>query len=70
MGIISLRLPEEMDNKLDEIKKETNRPKSYFIKKALEEYLFDVSLHQKALDRLNDASDNIISSESMGKEIS
>jgi RHH-type transcriptional regulator, rel operon repressor / antitoxin RelB len=69
MGIISLRLPEELEYKLNNIKKETNRPKSYFIKKALEEYLFDVALYQKALDRLNDASDEILSSEKMKKEI-
>jgi len=70
MGTISLRLPEELDKQLDRITKEANRPKSYFIRKSLETFLFEIALYQKSLDRLNDSSDEIISSEKMQKEIS
>lgn len=36
---VSVRLPEELTGKLEEISKETERPKSFHIQKAIEQYL-------------------------------
>jgi predicted transcriptional regulator len=37
--MLSVRLDKELKAKLEEIAKETNKPKSFFIKEALKEYL-------------------------------
>lgn len=70
MGIFTIRLQKETEKKLEEISKETKRPKSYFVKMALEEYLSDIALYQRALDRLNNPKDKIISADEMEKELS
>jgi len=62
---ISIRLPDEIAKQLDGIAGETERPRSYIIKKALELYLEDYADLQIALDRLHDKQDSIIS----GKEL-
>ena len=62
---ISVRLPKELANQLDNIAKETERPRSYIIQKALESYIDDYADLQVALDRLHDRTDPIVS----GKEL-
>ena len=62
---ISVRLPKELAEQLDSIAKETDRPRSYIIQKALESYIEDYADLQIALDRLHDKTDTIIS----GKEV-
>lgn len=37
--MITLRLPEEMDKRLSQLAKQTNRSKSYYIKRAIQEFL-------------------------------
>ena len=59
---ISVRLPEELAEQLDTISKETQRPRSFIIQKALESYIEDYADQQIALDRLHDKTDTIISS--------
>ena len=49
---ISIRLPDELAEHLKGIAKETDRPRSYIIQKAIEVYLEDYSDLQVALDRL------------------
>ena len=66
---ISIRVPDELAAKLSEIAKETERSKSFLIKKALEAYLAELADFQVAYDRLHDATDPVISIESMRKEI-
>ena len=66
---ISIRVPDELAAKLSEIAKETERSKSFLIKKALEAYLAELADYQVAYDRLHDATDPVISIESMRKEI-
>jgi RHH-type transcriptional regulator, rel operon repressor / antitoxin RelB len=61
---ISVRLPKELSERLDNIAKETERPRSYIVQKALEAYLEDYADLQVALDRLHDKTDAVIS----GKE--
>jgi len=62
---ISVRLPKYLADQLDGIAKETERPRSFIIQKALESYIEDFADLQIALDRLHDKSDPIIS----GKEL-
>ena len=67
--MITVRLPDKLAKELSNISRITERPKSYFIQKALENYLNEQAELQIALDRLRDISDPIISLEEMRKEI-
>jgi len=51
--MLSIRLPEEMENKLRQISIATKRPKSYFVKEALTNYLDDLEDFCVALDRIS-----------------
>lgn len=66
---ISVRLPEALASRLDSIAKETERPRSFIIQKALETYIEDYADLQIALDRLHDQSDTVVSSEEMRKSL-
>jgi RHH-type rel operon transcriptional repressor/antitoxin RelB len=66
---ISIRIPEDLASKLSEIAKETERPKSFHVQKALEAYLVELADLQIALDRLRDPSDPIVSIDEMRKEL-
>ena len=66
---ISVRLPKTLANQLDSIAKETERPRSYIIQKALESYIEDYADLQVALDRLHDKTDPIISGKEMRKSL-
>jgi RHH-type rel operon transcriptional repressor/antitoxin RelB len=66
---ISIRIPEELATRLSDIAKETERPKSFHVQKALEAYLNEVADLQVAIDRLRDTSDPVISLEEMRKEL-
>lgn len=57
---ISVRLPQELAEKLDGIAKETQRPRSFIIQKALESYIEDFADLQITLDRLHDKKDPIV----------
>ena len=50
--IITVRLPEEISDKLDDLSLEIRRKKSFIIKSALEQYLDEYADYQIALDRL------------------
>jgi RHH-type rel operon transcriptional repressor/antitoxin RelB len=63
--VFSVRLPEKLLNALDQISKETERPKSFHIQKALEMYFEERAHLQIAPDRLNDPTDPIITSNDM-----
>ena len=66
---ISIRLPDELAEHLKGIAKETDRPRSYIIQKAIEVYLEDYSDLQVALDRLRDKTDSVIPSKEMRKSL-
>ncbi len=69
MKVITVKIPEDTDKRLDSICKETTRTKSFFVRKAIEQFLSKTAVYQKALDRLNDVTDEVISLEEMDKEI-
>lgn len=66
---ISVRLPKNLASQLDSIAKETERPRSFIIQKALEAYIEDYADLQIALDRLHDKGDEVISSDDMRKSL-
>jgi len=66
--IITVRLPEEISDKLDDLSLEIRRKKSFIIKSALEQYLDEYADYQIALDRLKDKKDKIKTSEDLRKE--
>ncbi len=66
---LSVRLPESLAKELKKVALLTERPKSFLIQKALENYLQDQADLQIALDRLRDTSDPVITIEEMRKEI-
>ncbi|MGZ8428365.1 MAG: type II toxin-antitoxin system RelB family antitoxin [Candidatus Deferrimicrobiaceae bacterium] len=66
---ISIRLPDALAEQLKGVAKETDRPRSYIIQKALESYLEDIADLQIALDRLRDKSDSLVTSAEMRKSL-
>jgi RHH-type rel operon transcriptional repressor/antitoxin RelB len=66
---ISVRLPKNLASQLDGIAKETERPRSFIIQKALEFYIEDYADLQIALDRLHDKSDEVITAKEMRKSL-
>ena len=66
---LSVRVSDELAAKLAEIAKETERPKSFHVQKALEAYLAEIADLQVAYDRLHDTADPAISIEEMRKEL-
>jgi RHH-type rel operon transcriptional repressor/antitoxin RelB len=65
--MLSIRLPKKLEEELDLISKRTERPKSYFIRKALEQYLEDLKDYTIALDRLNDKRTEYLTPEEANK---
>jgi len=66
---VSVRLPKALAEQLDGIAKETERPRSYIIQKALESYIEDYADLQVALDRLHDKTDPVISGKDLRKSL-
>ncbi|HEY3172806.1 MAG TPA: ribbon-helix-helix protein, CopG family [Thermoanaerobaculia bacterium] len=66
---VSVRLPDSTARALEDLAKASERPKTYFIEKALESYLAEHADYQVALDRLRDKDDPIISAAQLRKRI-
>jgi RHH-type transcriptional regulator, rel operon repressor / antitoxin RelB len=66
---VSVRLPKVLAEQLDSIARETERPRSYIIQKALESYIEDYADLQVALDRLHDKTDLVISGKDLRKSL-
>ncbi len=66
---ISIRIPDELAQQLNNVSKETERPRSFIIQKALESYIEDYADLQIALDRLHDKTDPIIPSKELKKSL-
>ena len=66
---ISVRLPKNLATQLDNIAKETERPRSFIIQKALESYIEDFADLQIALDRFHNTGDEVISAKEMRKSL-
>lgn len=66
---VSVRLPDELADQLEQLSEEIHRNKTYIITSALQKYLDEYADYQVALDRLRDKDDQIISSEEMRKSL-
>ena len=66
---ISVRLPKEVSERLDNVAQETERSRSFIIQKALESYLEEYADLQVALDRLRDTTDPAISGKALRAEL-
>lgn len=66
---ISVRIPERTARALEKLSKMTDRPKTYFVERALESYLAEYADYLIALDRLRDKDDPVISSAELKKRI-
>jgi RHH-type rel operon transcriptional repressor/antitoxin RelB len=66
---VSLRLPDSLLAALDRLAKLIDRPRSFLIRKALQNYLSEYADYQIALDRLRDKDDRLISAHELKKNL-
>ena len=64
---VSVRLPEDVAKRLEELAKSLVRPKTYIVTKALREYLEEYEDYLIALHRLNDKDDRLVSEKELVK---
>jgi RHH-type rel operon transcriptional repressor/antitoxin RelB len=64
---VSIRLPEDVAKRLDELAKSLDRSKTYIVTKALREYLEEYEDYLIALHRLNDKDDKVVSEKELVK---
>ena len=64
---ISVRLPEDIATRLEDLAKSLERPKTYIVTKALREYLDEYEDYLVALHRLNDKNDRVVSEKELVK---
>ena len=57
--MLAVRLPKELEMRLDSVVSETNRSKSYYIRKALEQFLEDREDYLLAVARLEEKNPRI-----------
>jgi len=67
--MISVRLDQKLEKELEEIAKITNRPKSFFIKEALKEYLEDIKDILEAKERISDPKRELIALDELKREL-
>ena len=68
MATFSLRLPEDVFNRLSSLAKKTRRSKSSFIQEIIEESLDDLEDGYIALERLNQKNARYLTTEELEKE--
>ncbi len=66
---VSIRLPDDIAERLEHLSNEIHRNKTYIIKSALEKYLDEYADYQIALDRLRDKDDSIVSSDEIRESL-
>ena len=64
---LSIRLPDDIAKRLDELAKSLGRPKEYIVTKALRECLEENEDYLIALQRLNDKNDRVFSKETLSR---
>ena len=62
---VSIRLPDDVAKSLEHLAATIDRPKTYVIRKAIEEYLREYADYLIALERLNDKDDAVLSESEM-----
>ena len=57
---VSIRLPDDIAKRLDDLARSLDRPKTYIVTKALREYLEEYEDYLIAMHRLNDKNDRVV----------
>jgi len=68
--MLSIRLDAQTQERIDKLSKATNRPKSFFVKEALANYLDDLEDYYDALKRKNSSDRELISFDELKKALS
>lgn len=66
---VSLRLPNDILHELDALGAQTERSRSFHVRKAIEHYLAKEADYQIALDRLHDKDDPILTGDEARAEL-
>ena len=64
---VSVRLPDDVARRLDDLAKSIDRPRTYIVTKALREYLAEYEDYLVAMHRLNDKNDRVVSEKELVK---
>lgn len=67
--MLSVKLPETMERRLNRLAEKTHRPKSFYVKEAIEEYLEEHEDAWLALERLSDKNAKYYTTEEMEKKL-
>ena len=67
--MISVRLDQETESKLKKLAEVTKRPKSFFVKEALKNYLDDLMDFYEVEKRINDKNRKLITLEELEKAL-
>jgi RHH-type rel operon transcriptional repressor/antitoxin RelB len=65
--MLSLKLPKELENRLENLAVKTKRSKSFYIRESLQQYLEDNEDGYFVLERLNDKNAEYLSHEEARK---
>jgi RHH-type transcriptional regulator, rel operon repressor / antitoxin RelB len=57
--LVAVRLPDDLENKLEHLSQETGRSKSFYMKKALEQFMEDREDYLLAVARLEENNPRI-----------
>ncbi len=69
--MLTVRLPKELGDRLDKLARETDRPKSYYVREALNEYmddLEDIYLAERALEDIRAGRSHTIPFEEVARK--
>ena len=71
-AMLSIRLPEEVESRLERLAKRTGRTKSYYARAAILEKIEDMEdayLAEQVLERIRKGDEKTVSSEDMWREL-
>ena len=66
---LCVRIDDAVSSSLEKMRKNTERPISFIVKKALKNYFSEYADYQIALDRLRDKDDKVISSSELREKL-
>ena len=70
--MLSIRLPEEVEARLETLARQTGRTKSYYARQAIVEKiddLEDIYLAEQALERIRAGKEDVISADEMWRDL-
>lgn len=69
MGALSIRLPDDTVEKLDNLAEQTKRSRTFLVREAIEAYLQEYGDYRVGLDRLLDKNDEIVDSKELRRRL-